>query len=231
MTTPIDDATLVDLYRPVTRRSVRAMMVSTADGAATGVDGTSASINDAADARAFAATRHHADVVLVGAGTVAAEGYASLRADRPDAPVLAVVSASGHLPPSARPGRPGTGAVLLVTSAPEVDLVDARSALGDEDLVRCPARPDGGVDLTAALHRLRDRRLEHVVLEGGPTLLAAALAARVVDELALTWVPRLVGGHHPRIVGPGEEPVDLDLEPVHLLEEDGTLLGLWRMRP
>ena len=64
---PVSDHVLRSLYRPSPRRSVRAMMVSTVDGAATGSDGTSSSIKDTVDARAFAATRHHADVVLVGA--------------------------------------------------------------------------------------------------------------------------------------------------------------------
>ena len=100
--------------------------------------------------------------------------------------------------------------------------------LGEEDLIRCPANADGKVDLVVALDRLRERGLEHVVLEGGPHLLAAALRAGVVDELALTWVPRLVGGDHPRIVAPPAPEVAL--EPVHLLEQDGTLLGLWGVR-
>jgi len=225
---PVSDHVLRSLYRPSPRRSVRAMMVSTVDGAATGSDGTSSSINDTVDARAFAATRHHADVVLVGAGTVDAEGYPPLREEDPDGPVLAVVSGAGRLPASAHPRSPGTGSVLLVTCAPEDALREARRVLGEEDLIRCPANADGKVDLVVALDRLRERGLEHVVLEGGPHLLAAALRAGLVDELALTWVPRLVGGDHPRIVAPPAPEVAL--EPVHLLEQDGTLLGLWGVR-
>ena len=48
---------------------VRANFVSTLDGAATGADGRSGSINTGADREVFALLRALSDVVLVGAGT------------------------------------------------------------------------------------------------------------------------------------------------------------------
>ena len=54
---------------------VRANFVTTLDGAATGDDGRSGSINTGADRDVFALLRALCDVVLVGAGTARAEGY------------------------------------------------------------------------------------------------------------------------------------------------------------
>ena len=76
----LDDDALAALYgypRGVTaeRPWVRANFVSTLDGAATGADGRSGSINTGADREVFALLRALADVVVVGAGTARAEGY------------------------------------------------------------------------------------------------------------------------------------------------------------
>ena len=66
--------------------TVRANMVSTVDGAASGIDGLSGTVSGEADRRVFRTLRQLADVVLVGAGTARAEGY------RPAALPIAVVS-------------------------------------------------------------------------------------------------------------------------------------------
>ncbi|MEZ5114394.1 MAG: dihydrofolate reductase family protein [Nocardioidaceae bacterium] len=58
---------------------VRAMMVTTLDGAAAGPDGLSGSISSAADQMVFNAVRRFADCVLVGSGTLRAEEYTPMR--------------------------------------------------------------------------------------------------------------------------------------------------------
>ena len=51
--------------------------------------------------------------------------------------------------------------------------------------------------------------------------------AQVVDEVDLTWTPLLVGGDQPRILsGPD---LGVSLTPMTLVEEDGTVLGRWRV--
>jgi len=83
-----------------------------------------------------------------------------------------------------------------------------------------------------ALDELAGRGLRHVLLEGGPSLLGTALAAGVVDEMAMTIAPTVVGGDFPRIVAgpPLAAPDGVALRPHLLVEEAGTLLGLWRVR-
>lgn len=232
----LDDAALRDLYAYPTGTSVRANFVSTVDGAAQGADGRSGSINTAADGRVYHLQRNLCDVIVVGAGTARAEGYRrpEVRADG-TAPLLVVVSNRGGVPQRLRGDSQvadeadptGTGRVVLVTrddAAPST-LDDSRAALGKAN-VWCLGT--GAVNLAALRAELAERGHDRILVEGGPSLFATLLAEGLVDELALTWAPRVVGGSHLRITdGP---QLDLTLEARHLLEEDGTLLGLWRVR-
>ena len=72
---------------------------------------------------------------------------------------------------------------------------------------------------------LAERGLRNLLSEGGPYLLRDLLAAGVVDELCVTFVPRVVAGVHPRITEGAS--VDVPMGLALLLEEDGTLLGRW----
>lgn len=189
---------------------LRLNFVATLDGAANGPDGLSGTINSAADHQGFAAMRRAADVLLVGAGTVRAEEYGPARTP------MIVVSRRGELPEPVR----GKESVVLATTHSSGATADERTWLcGDET-----------VDLAEVISRAREAFGPHVLCEGGPTLAAELVAAGLVDELGLSWTPHLVGGGrgtHPRILDGVD--VDVDLTCRHLLEEDGTLLGLWRV--
>ncbi|MGN8245421.1 dihydrofolate reductase family protein [Cellulomonas soli] len=233
-----DESELVALFadaavRPDARVHVRANMVSTLDGAATGPDRRSGSINDEADHRVFTALRALADVVLIGAGTARTERYEPLRTPdalqstrrahgRTDELELALVTASGAVPEvlldAARPPL-----VLTVSACPSLELL--RSRIGPH---RVLVAGDDQVDLPTALDLLADRGLVHVLTEGGPRLLSDLLAADLVDELCLTWTPLVVGGPAPRATRTDDwfEPVH-HARPRHLLHADGTLLGRW----
>lgn len=193
---------------------LRANMVSTLDGAASGADGRSGSINDPADREVFATLRRLADAILVGAGTARTEGY------RPAAVPIVVVSRRAQVPPSLRGSEPGR--VLLATCSTAEGLAEARALLGEEQVLVCGRHR---VDLAALRQRLVGRGLVSLLAEGGPRLLRDLLDQGVVDELCATVVPRLVAGEHPRITaGP---PLDVPLSLYTLLEQDGTLLGRW----
>ena len=62
-----------------------------------------------------------------------------------------------------------------------------------------------------------------LLCEGGPSLFSALLVADLVDELFLTFAPKLVGGDAVSITtgAPLDELRDLQL--VRALEQDGTL--------
>jgi riboflavin biosynthesis pyrimidine reductase len=210
-------------------------MVSTLDGSATDGQGRSGGVSGPADRAVFSVLRALCDVVLVGAGTVRAEGYRPPRTD-PDltehraqagqaaAPRLAVVTGTGRLPEDTGLLEPGAGTLVVVPAAADVGAL--RGRLGSEAVV---VAGDGRVDPAAAVDALVARGLSKVLLEGGPTLLGATMAAGRLDELCLTLSPLLVAGEGPRIArGDGAR---LDLRPTHLVESEGLLLGRWLVAP
>ncbi|XVX18764.1 dihydrofolate reductase family protein [Actinomycetota bacterium] len=218
---------LRELYAWPAEPWVRSNMVATVDGSASGHDGVSGSINTTADNTVFALLRSLADVVVVGAGTVRAEGYGRLERDETGhAPVLAVVSGSGSLPRSVGAPAADRGDAVLVAcaAAPAGRLRHARGRLGSDHVV---IAGDAEVDLPLAFTALAERFGPALLLEGGPTLLTDALEIGLVDEMALSWTPRLVGRDHGILAAEIDE---IMLAPRHLLEEDGTLLGLWSVR-
>lgn len=212
--TELSDDELTRAYAPAREPWLRVNFVSTADGAAQGSDGVSKSINNEADKRVFDALRTNADCLVVGAGTLRAEGY-----DVPKLP-LVVVSRSADLPPTLRDAP--RGRILMATVASSDGLADAREQLGEDNVL---VLGDDEIDLPSLKTALAERGWKDQLCEGGPSLFADLLAAGVVDELCWTIVPRLTGGDAVRIAVGAE--VDVALRPALLLEQDGTLLGRW----
>ncbi len=217
---------------------VRANMVSTLDGAATGADRVSGSINNAADHRVFAVLRAVADVVLIGAGTARAEGYAdvqvptALRAGRrargqSDTLELAVISATGPLPDGLLDAHPRP---LVITTTARPDLVALQRRIGADRVLLVG---DGAsIDLARALDVLAARGLRRVLTEGGPHLVGELARAGLLDELCLTWSPLVVAGPAPRIVdATGWLAPAVTARPAHLLHSAGVLLGRWILDP
>lgn len=208
------EAPLPEVYAAEGSPWLRVNMVATVDGAATGENGTSRTINNEVDQRVFRLLRELADVILVGAGTVRNEGYA------PNRKPMVVVSRTGSVPPTQR-DRP-SGQVLLATVSRAPGLAGARELLGPDNVLVLGSHR---VDLAELRTRLVERGLDQILCEGGPHLLRDLLDQECVDEICMTVVPRLIGGTHPRILdGP---PVDVPLRLHRLLEESGTLLGRW----
>jgi riboflavin biosynthesis pyrimidine reductase len=209
-----DTDDLAELYRPPSLPWLRVNMVSTLDGAANGESGKSGSINNEADKRVFHALREQADAIVVGAGTARTEGY------RVAAVPLVIVSHRGLVPEQLRDAP--AGKVFLVTCADSLGLDAAREELGADQVV---VAGESQVDLVAMKAALVERGFRDLLCEGGPHLLRDLLAAGAADELCLTWVPRVIGGVHPRILAGA--PVDVSVRLAVLLEEHGTLIGRW----
>lgn len=214
----LSDDELARAYAPGGEPWLRVNFVSTVDGAAQGSDGVSKSINNAADKRVFDALRSWADCLVVGAGTLRAEGY-----DVPRLP-LVVVSRSANLPPTLRDAP--CGRILMATVASADGLAEVREHLGEENVL---VLGEDEIDLPELKRELAERGWADQLCEGGPSLFADLLAAGVVDELCWTIVPRLTGGDAVRIAAGVE--VDVGLRPALLLEQGGTLLGRWLVEP
>ncbi|WP_166509459.1 dihydrofolate reductase family protein [Blastococcus sp. TF02-8] len=223
-----DDEGLVEAYRCPDGRWLRMDFIASLDGAIT-VDGVSEGLGSPGDRRVFRVLRALADVVLVGHGTAAVEGYhpvllgssvGRLRESIGRHPTLpiAVVSRRASLDPASSLVVDAVSPTILVTCA--ASDAGRRAALADAgvDVLVCG---DEDVDLPTALDALADRGLEQVTCEGGPQLLRSALAAGVVDELDLSISPALVGGEARLLDGAPGGALPLSLRQV--LEEDGML--------
>lgn len=225
---PADNLTDEDLLEPLRSAEprVRVNFVSSVDGAATR-GGLSGGLSGAADQRHFELLRRAADVVLVGAGTVRAEGYGPLRVSDasarwrrahglPDHPVFAILSRRGDLDPESAifadaPSRP-----VVITSA-AASGIERFAAVADV-IVAGEVR----VDIPEALAALRERGFAHVLCEGGPTLFGTFIAVDAVDELFITISPSLQAGEARRIAHGPSAPLDIAL--AHVLRSGDTLL-------
>jgi riboflavin biosynthesis pyrimidine reductase len=209
-----DGDELPELYAAPDQPWLRVNMVATVDGAATGEDGTSRSINNGADKVVFDLLRDLSDALVVGAGTVRIEGYAVGR--KP----LVIVSRSGLVPPTQRSADRGQVLMATVSTAPYLE--EARQVLGNDHVMVLGSHR---VDLARMKDELVLRGFRHLLSEGGPHLLRDLLDQGVADELDSTIIPRVVGGGHRRITdGP---PVDIPLRLNTLVEQDDTLLARW----
>lgn len=211
---------------PAHRPWVMVNMIASIDGGIA-VDGVSGGLGRPADKVVFTAIRGVSDVILVGAGTVAAENYRrpqtpdSVQADRlargqTALPRIAIVSNRLSLDAGHRVFD-ADAVPLVITSASAP--AEQRRAIGDvAEVLECG---DERVDLGLALATLRDRA-DVILAEGGPSLNGAIAAIDAVDELCLSLSPVLVGGDGPRIIAgapPLAPPTTLELSRV--LEGDG----------
>jgi riboflavin biosynthesis pyrimidine reductase len=193
---------------PADRPFVYANMITTLDGHAA-VDGRSQALGDEADLEMLLDLRTISDAVLIGTGTVRAEGYARLvgnqerRATRraaglSDDPPAVLISRGFHIPWQ-------TG----LFAAPEQPVLIYTGVTGEVPDVAAPVEVVVLPDLTpaAALADLRRRGVRGLLCEGGPGLLRALLVDGLVDELFLTLAPVLTGdGEQPSIVAGGRLP-------------------------
>ena len=177
---------------------VRAMMVTTLDGAAAGPDGLSGSISSAADQMVFNAVRRFADCVLVGSGTLRAEEYTPMRAKPEDgparaaagqlaAPVLAIVSGSLELPWQLPMWAESAHRPLVITNSSAAPERMDRAGDHAELVVLDEVTP------RAIVKALVVRGLRRIVCEGGPRLLNDFVRSEAIDELDITISPTMAG--------------------------------------
>ena len=184
-------------------------MAVSADGKIDSWQRRGARISGAADTARVDLLRAHADAIVVGGKTLLAEDPrltvrdAALRQERldrkrPAQPMkVGLVSRIGRagetasLPQPSRFLHDGGGRVVVhTTSQTRPDAVAWLESEGADVRLHDGAR----VDLAAAFESLADEGVEHVLVEGGSTLLAALLTAGLVDELQLAIAPLVLGG-------------------------------------
>ena len=231
-TSPEELASRLDLraLAPPGRPYLGINMVSSLDGKAT-LGWRTKGLSSDADRLLFHHLRTQADAVMVGAGTAREERYGrmtknnELRQKRMNegrvADALAVV-VSGRLDlPTDLPllNDPEQRVVIATASDEEI-----AGVTGDVEYART------GDDLPKLLAYLHEEHgVRSVLCEGGPTLNSHLFAAGVVDELFLTFNPKVLGGASALTIVAGRELVE-PAEPqlVTVAEHDGELYTRWR---
>ncbi|GAA1966626.1 pyrimidine reductase family protein [Microbacterium deminutum] len=219
------------------RSRVRMNFVESADGAAT-LEGRSGPLGGEGDRDLMQVLRAMADVVVVGAGTVRAEGYSSVDVAGADAgwrrtkgvepqPAFAVVSRALNLEPDAPVFAEADRPPVVVTCAGAPTA--ARTAL--EAVAEVMVCGDGDtVDLGAMLAGFAERGWTQVLCEGGPHLFGTLLDGGLVDEVCLTIAPRFVGGSAGRIAR-GAPESDRRFALAHALTDDEGFVFLRYVTP
>ena len=202
------------------RPFVIANFVSTLDGVVSyeiknKSDGSTISGSNSADRFIMGLLRASVDAVMVGAGTLHdisakslwtpeytypdAKGlYAEYRVNtlhKPEYPLLAIVSGSGHLELERAIFRtPAMRTVVITTSAGKDELTRRGSATLHSVEVHALSSSGGAIAPQAILQLLQSQfGVKTLLHEGGPTLFGQFLAADAVDELFLTLAPQIAG--------------------------------------
>jgi len=163
---------------------------ATLDGRSAAADGSSMWITSEAARMDVHAHRSTVDAVIVGVGTVLADNPQLTARNLRDGslairqPLRVVVDSAGRTPPDARV-RDGAAPTWIATAA---------ELGGDED---------GQVDLKLLLERLYERDVRAALLEGGPRLAGAFLAAGLVDKVIGYLAPKMLGAGPAALVDAG----------------------------
>lgn len=174
------------------RPRVRIKLAMSLDGRTAGADGHSQWITGPAAREDVHRLRAESGAVMTGIGTALADDPSlTVRLDGDwRQPLRVVLDSRLRLSPSALMlSQPGP--VLIMTAAE----ADARwQALRDAgaQLSRV-ASSDNGLDLRQVLKVLADRSVNDVLVEAGPTLAGALVAAGLADELVVYLAPVLIG--------------------------------------
>ncbi len=136
--------------------------------------------------------------VMVGVGTVLADDpQLTCRLDGAEdaavSPVRIVCDSRLRTPLDARLVATARRVPTIVATCAPPSAYGPLEARGCQ-VVQLPADEAGQVDLAALVAELGRRGLDSLIVEGGPTLLAAAFAAGIVDKVQAYVAPRVFGG-------------------------------------
>jgi riboflavin biosynthesis pyrimidine reductase len=204
----------MEFYRPPRPDWIRVNLIGSVSGSAAGSDGTSETLTNPADRKLLGAIRSLADVVVVGAASVRAEGYSIPRHAE-----LAVVSATGDLGDHLVTSTGDQASFFVLCPASAVVRARETTAAARAQIVVVDDH-DGRMSPAAIIASLRELGFTAVVCEGGPSLASQFVRAGVVDEVCLTTSPILNGARTP-LFG-GHEFVDQKLRLISLMVDDAS---------
>lgn len=171
---------------------VRAKLAASLDGRTALANGASQWITGEAARADVQALRARSSAILTGIGTVLADDPSlTVRAfDIGRQPLRVVVDGGLRMPATAKMLRlPGT---TLIVTAREDAAASQRLVEAGAEVLLLPA-DSGRVDLAALMQHLALREINELMLESGPGLCGALLAARLLDELVIYYAPHILG--------------------------------------
>lgn len=181
------------------RPLVTAKYAMTLDGRIASATGDSRWVSGSASRQQVHLLRDRVDAIMVGVGTLLADDPAlTTRLEGhwrvPRHPLRVIVDSHGRAPLDAQMlvgGLPGQ-TLLATVDAPQawVEAVAAHGTLVE----RLPADAQGRVSLPDLLALLARRGVNHLLVEGGATLLGALAEAHLIDQLWAFVAPKLIGG-------------------------------------
>ncbi|MEV5510287.1 bifunctional diaminohydroxyphosphoribosylaminopyrimidine deaminase/5-amino-6-(5-phosphoribosylamino)uracil reductase RibD [Streptomyces orinoci] len=207
------------------RPQVRWKYAATLDGRSAAADGSSRWITSAASRADVHRLRAEADAVVVGSGTLHADDpqLAVRGIEGAVQPLRVVLDTRATIRPDAR--VLDDAAPTLVVTGPDAD---TRHLPGTE-VLRLPTR-DGRVGIPELLAALYERGVRSVLLEGGPVLAGAFLAAGAVDRVTGYLAPALLGAGPAALAGAGigsiGEALRLDITEVTRIGPDLRLTAI-----
>ena len=139
--------------------------------------------------------RHASDALLTGIGTILADD--PLLTDRSGLPrrrrlLRAVLDSKLRMRPNSRVVKTANGDLLVLTAASLRSPKARKLQDAGVELLRTKSRNER-IDLQAVLAELGRREMLSVLLEAGPMLNGAALAAGIVHKLVLFYAPKIAG--------------------------------------
>ncbi|MCH2136201.1 MAG: bifunctional diaminohydroxyphosphoribosylaminopyrimidine deaminase/5-amino-6-(5-phosphoribosylamino)uracil reductase RibD [Phycisphaerales bacterium] len=201
--TVVDHQPSADLIAPHRRRTedgrpwVRCKWAQTLDGHVATRTGDSRWISSDISRRLVHRERGRVDAVLTGIGTVLADDCQLTVRGVPyrRTPTRVVIDRDLRTPPQSALVASIEQAPLLIVARLGAD-EDRRRALqaAGADIMDMPCHGSGGFDLNEVLQRLlQDHGIGEVLVEAGPRLMGALMAASLIDEVAVFVAPRLLG--------------------------------------
>jgi len=178
--------------------------------------------------------RHANDAILVGVNTVKVDDplLTTRRGDETSKnPIRIVLDAHLSIPENSKLLRNPSGSDTLIitgnsSTSPRRDAILNAGA----KIVELDAK-DGRIDLSALMPRLGSMGITSLLVEGGATVAAAALQAKVVDKIYFFYAPKILGSDDgvPICKGPGpalmKESIPVKNIRVHRFDDDVMIEG------
>lgn len=175
---------------------VSVKLAASLDGRVAARDGSSRWITGLAARQDVHRQRGRSGAIAVGSGTVASDDPSltvRLEGYRGRPPIRVVVDGRGTTREGARVFD-GAAPALVATTVAGALTSRARWEARGAEVVAFDPTERGRVPLGELASFLGKRDLQAVLIEGGPTLAAAAVEEGVVDRLVLYLAPKLIGG-------------------------------------